>query len=361
MKTPEKTPLKTALFEYNLPEELIAQSPLEERDQSRLLTIDPPSKKIADHTFSDLPNLLQKEDVLVINNTKVMPARLLGKRATGGKVEILLLEDKENTFWTALIQPSRRVSEDEEIEIAPNFKVRVHQKHINTSGHHLVQLLTEKNTIEEAIQTFGKTPLPPYVTPPATHKEKEIASAYQTVMAKKSGSVAAPTAGRHFTKNLLKQCQKKGIQVLEITLHVGYGTFKPISSDDIDDHIMHEEEYEIAPEVATQLNQAKKNNQNIIAVGTTVARTLESNIQNNTFQSGKFKTALFITPGYTLNAISGMITNFHLPKSTLFILISAILGINTTQRVYQHAIEQRYRFYSFGDAMLILPKRETTK
>lgn len=339
--------MKLSLFDYHLEPSKIAQHPSEKRDHSKLLRVDKLAKKYPiDHMFYELPNLLSTGDVLVVNNTKVIPARLFGtKLSTGAHIELLLLDEIEKNVYNALTKPAKKIDVGDDILLSDTFKM--HCIDVKEDGIRVYQLIYDGILIEH-LESLGKLPLPPYV------KELNDDERYQTIYAKHSGSSAAPTAGLHFTEDIFDALKQKGIEIIEITLHVGLGTFKPVQMDDITKHHMHEETYVITNDAAKKLNDAKRVGKRIIAVGTTSLRTLESNINNNTFHEGTFQTSIFIYPGYTFKAIDGLITNFHLPKSTLLMLVSAITERKYMLSCYQYAIDHDYRFFSFGDAMLIL-------
>jgi len=339
--------MKLSLFDYHLDPSKIAQHPSEKRDHSKLLRVDKLAKKNPiDYMFYDLPNLLSGGDVLVVNNTKVIPARLFGtKSSTGAHIELLLLDEVEKNVYNALTKPAKKIDVGDDIILSDTFKM--HCNEIKEDGIRLYQMIYEGILIEH-LEALGKLPLPPYV------KELNDDDRYQTIYAKHLGSSAAPTAGLHFTEDIFDTLKQKGIDIIEITLHVGLGTFKPVQIDDITKHLMHEETYVITKDSAKKLNEAKQHGKRIIAVGTTSLRTLESNIKDHTFHEGTFQTSIFIYPGYSFKAIDGLITNFHLPKSTLLMLVSAITERKYMLSCYQHAIDHNYRFFSFGDAMLIL-------
>ena len=339
--------MKLSLFDYHLDPNKIAQHPSEKRDHSKLLLVDknaslPPK----DYMFYDLPNLLSKDDVLVINNTKVIPARLFGKKAsTGAHIEILLLDEKEPNIYHAMTKPAKKIQVGDDIIFSDTFKMTCIG--LKEDGIRTYQLIYDGILIEH-LEALGKLPLPPYV------KALNDGERYQTIYAKHLGSSAAPTAGLHFTETIFKQLKDIGAHVIEITLHVGLGTFKPVQTENIKEHHMHEETYVISEDAVKKLNQAKQKNKRIIAVGTTSLRALESNIDNDQFKAGTFQTSIFIYPGYEFKAIQGLITNFHLPKSTLLMLVSALTERTYMLGCYQHAIDHDYRFFSFGDAMLII-------
>lgn len=337
----------TADFFYDLPSELIAHAPLEPRDQSRLLRVHTDTGQLSHHIFSELPNLLRPNDVLVFNDTQVIKARLFATRKTGGKIEIFLLKPLSDGYWNALLNPARRLKLEEVLEIAPGFSCRIIEK--LSVGFKVI--FESEEPFFDALEQHGHLPLPPYIHAQAEAFQKQ----YQTLLAKNKGAVAAPTAGLHFTESLLETLKQTGIQIETITLHVGYGTFQPMASVHVEDHNIHSEYYEVTPETALALNQAHREGRRIIAIGTTSARTLETIFKEGGFHAQKGETSLFIYPGYTFKAIQGLLTNFHLPQSTLLVLISALAGKTLIEKAYQEAILQRYRFYSFGDAMLILP------
>ncbi len=336
------------LFNFDLPEELIAQSPAKVRDESRLLVIDKDNKKYEDKVFHDIINYLHKGDVLVRNNTKVLPARLFGeKEGTGAHVEVLLLKQIEGDIWECLTGNAKPIKVGSIISFK-NGLLKAECLEIKDEGIRIMKFIY-KGIFLEILNEVGNMPLPPYIK-----KQCEDNSRYQTVYAKVLGSAAAPTAGFHFTEDLLDKIKAKGVEILDITLNIGLGTFKPVKEKTVEAHVMHTEHYQITKEVADKLNIAKKEGRRIIAVGTTATRTLEANMQ----QYGKFTaasddTAIFIKPGYKFLAIDALITNFHLPKSTLIMLVSALMGREFTLEVYKHAVENRYRFFSFGDSMFI--------
>ena len=347
-----KDKIETAQFNYDLPESLIAHAPTASRSDSKLMYLSQKSPEIKHDTFTNLRTYLRPGDVLILNNTQVIHARLYAKRNSGAKIELLLLEKQKKNTWTALIKNSKKLHPGEILNIATDFNCKLIQKNAETGICH-VELHTHQAWFD-ALQEHGEIPLPPYIHTELTKSDQE--ERYQTIVAKKPGSVAAPTAGLHFTKELLDQLKKDGIQIETVTLHVGYGTFKPIQTEYIQDHVMHEESYYISPKTAERLTQAHQKKQRFIAVGTTSARTLESAIQSHAFKKGAGKTKLFIYPGYEFKAIQGLITNFHLPQSSLLCLVSALIGgAARLQEAYRVAIQKQYRFYSFGDAMIILP------
>ncbi len=344
--------MKTSDFYFDLPEELIAQTPSLKREDARLMVLHRDSHKIEHTHFKDIIQYFQPNDVLVTNNTKVIPARLFLKRKdTGGKVEVLLIRPATNDQWICYVTPGRKAKPGMHL-VHESGKMEAEVHSVLPNGERLISFTwkeTEKPFLH-VLEEIGKTPLPPYIkSDPDTWKEY-----YQTVYAKHDGSVAAPTAGLHFTHDLLDAIRKKGVITTEITLHVGPGTFKPVKCENIEDHAMDFEWYEISEEAASIINNAKQNNHRVFGVGTTVTRTLESNTKNNRIQSKKESTNLFISPGYKYQILDGLITNFHLPGSTLIMLVSAFYDREKVLEAYNEAIQNRYHFYSFGDAMLLL-------
>lgn len=346
-------PMKLSDFNYHLPQELIAQNPISPRDHSKLMVLDRTNKTISHRHFYDIVDYLKSGDVLVLNNTKVFPARLFGRReGSGGKVEVFLLQDLGQGSWQALIG-NRRKTTGQIIVFAKGWECRI-IKRIDESVWQ-VKFNRQGLALEKLIEKLGKTPIPPYIK--YQNSGTALKKHYQTVFAKVRGSVAAPTAGFHFTKNLLNKLKKKGVQIEYITLHVGLGTFAPVKVNNIKKHHMHSELASIDKKTAERLNRAKQEGRGIIAVGTTSARTLEAfsqKSQNSKLAAGQCWTDIFIYPGYKFKFIDALITNFHLPKSTLLMLISAFAGRQYVFRAYQEAIKKKYRFYSFGDAMFIV-------
>ena len=341
--------MKTSDFFYELPEELIAQDPLEDRTASRLLVLDRKTDKLEHKIFSDVIDYLSPGDCLVINNTRVIPARLIGeKEGTGGKVEILLLKRRENDIWESLVKPGKKLRPGARV-IFGDGRLKAEILEIAEEGNRLVKFYYE-GIFEEILDSLGEMPLPPYIT----HKleDKEM---YQTVYAKFDGSAAAPTAGLHFTNELLEKIRQKGIRIASITLHVGLGTFRPVKVEDVNNHHMHTEWYELNKEAADIINETKKNGGRVICVGTTSCRTIESVADENGLMSAKTgETDIFIYPGYKFKVMDGLITNFHLPESTLVMLVSAFAGKGRVLSAYETAVKERYRFFSFGDAMILL-------
>ena len=341
--------MKTSDFYYYLPEELIAQDPLEDRTASRLLVLDRKTGAVKHKIFSDVIDYLNKGDCLVINNTRVIPARLIGeKEGTGGKVEVLLLKRRANDVWETLVKPGKKLRPGAKITFGDG-RLRAEVLEVVEEGNRLVKFHYE-GIFEEILDSLGEMPLPPYIT----HKleDKEM---YQTVYAKFDGSAAAPTAGLHFTKELLNKIEEKGIKIASITLHVGLGTFRPVKVDDVNNHHMHTEWYEVNAEAADIINETKRNGGRVICVGTTSCRTIESVADDNGYMKAKTgETDIFIYPGYKFKIMDGLITNFHLPESTLVMLVSAFAGKENVLAAYETAVKERYRFFSFGDDMILI-------
>lgn len=335
-------------FDYELPEELIAQTPLKKRDESRLMVLDKQTGEIEHKHFSDIIDYLNSGDVLVLNDTKVLPARLIGiKEETKATIEILLLKNIDGDNWECLVKPARRVHIGTIISFGEGLLKAKCIKEFDEGIKHFE--LIYDGVLVEILDKLGTMPLPPYI-----HEKLEDQNRYQTVYAKNLGSAAAPTAGLHFTEELLDKIKNKGIEVCYITLHVGLGTFRPVAVDKIEDHKMHSEFYMMSGEVADKLNKAKKEKRRIISVGTTTTRTLEAIMgKYNTFKECSGYTDIFIYPGYKYKAIDNLITNFHLPKSTLIMLVSALAGKENVLNAYKEAVKEKYRFFSFGDSMFI--------
>ena len=340
--------MKTSDFYYDLPKELIAQTPTVVRSASRLLTYHRDTKSIEDGVFSDIVDKLRPTDVLVRNNTRVIPARLLGVREeTGGTMEFLLLRRVEGDEWECLCKPAKRAKAGLVYRINDELSAEV-LGDLPLDGGKRIRLLYD-GIFEEILDRAGQMPLPPYITERLTDRER-----YQTVYAKTRGSAAAPTAGLHFTDALLEQIARKGIPIVDILLHVGLGTFRPVSVENVEEHHMHSEHYEVSEQAAETINRVRQNGGRIVCVGTTTARTLESvTDENGVVHAGMGETDIFITPGYRFKAVDALITNFHLPESTLLMLVSALSSREEMLEVYRHAVEERYRFFSFGDAMFI--------
>ena len=352
-------------FDYPLPKEKIALFPSEKRTAAKLLCVDRKTGALTHRTFSDIADLLRAGDVLVLNNTKVLPARLFGKRATGGKVEALLLKETGESTWETLLKPGGRVKEGETIDFGADgmeLSAEVIEKPTPGSGQRFIKFLGEN--VKEKIQKLGHIPLPPYIDRADEVLDKTM---YQTVFAKKEGAVASPTAGLHFDEELLSKIRQKGVTIASITLHVSYGTFQPITADHIEDHQMFEEEYEIPEDAAASINQAKREGRRVVVCGTTCVRALESAVSpsetrsstsKNGFQKGvllvqKAKTSIFIHPPYEFKIVDALITNFHMPKSTLLVMLAAFLGYDKMMNAYNTALKENYRFASYGDAMFI--------
>lgn len=340
--------MRTDDFDFELPEELIAQTPIKNRDQSRMLVLDKKTGEIEHKHFNNILDYLNENDVLVLNDTKVMPARLYGqKEETNALIEVLLLKEKTNNTWECLVKPAKRVKIGTVVNFGDGI-LKAKCIEIKDEGIRIFKLIYD-GILYEILDKLGEMPLPPYI-----HEKLEDKDRYQTVYAKNIGSAAAPTAGLHFTKELLEKVKEKGITVLYITLHVGLGTFRPVNVEDVTKHKMHSEFYMMSKETAEILNKAKKNNQRIISVGTTTTRTLET-IMNlyDEFRECSGWTSIFIYPGYEFKAIDSLITNFHLPKSTLLMLVSALAGKDKIMKAYHEAVKEKYRFFSFGDSMFI--------
>ncbi len=339
--------MKTDDFDYELDEELIAQTPLEKRDSSRLMLVDKKSGFYKHEIFKNIINYMHKGDVLVLNNTRVIPARIIGiKESTGAVIELLLLKDLGDV-WECLVKPSRRIKKGDVIEFGDGKLKAICTSEFSEGVKHFK--LSYEGILLEILEELGTMPLPPYI-----HQKLENSERYQTVYSKVSGSSAAPTAGLHFTKELLKEIENKGIEILYVTLHVGLGTFRPVKESDITKHKMHSEYFEISKEVSDKLNKAKMEGRRIISVGTTTTRVLESVYHKyNHFKETKEETNIFIYPGFEFKAVDFLITNFHLPKSTLVMLVSALAGKDNILNAYKIAVSEKYRFFSFGDAMMI--------
>lgn len=337
-------------FDYELPGELIAQLPLQEREASRMLVVDRAENRFADASFLDLPTFLRPDDLLVLNNTKVFPARLYGRTATGAGVEIFLVSDLGDGYWEVLAKPGRRLKKDTLIIFSEYLCARVAEK--NEEGKIVISFDAE-TPVDEMIDELGHTPLPPYIKREKTSLDSDR-ERYQTVYAKNRGAIAAPTAGLHFTPDVIEQIKKRGVEIVEITLHVGYGTFEPVRVDDLTQHAVLPEKYEIDAETADKLNEAKSKNRRVVAIGTTTTRALESNLSMfESFTAGSYLAELTITPGYKFRAVDALLTNFHLPKSSLLVLTSVFGGHELIMNAYAHAVAENYRFYSYGDCMLI--------
>ncbi len=340
--------MKTADFDYFLPEELIAQTPVYPRDSSKMLVYDRKKDSVEHKHFYDLKSYLKKGDVLVRNNTKVLPARLFAFTPNGGKVEVLLLKRFDLTEWEVLVKPGKKAKPGAKLVISEELSLEV-LSNVEESGGRRVKFFFE-GVFEDIISRLGEMPLPPYITEKLKDRDR-----YQTVYANVSGSAAAPTAGLHFTPELLKEIEDMGVEVVDVLLHVGLGTFRPVKVDDVNNHHMHSEYFEVSKESADKINKAKAEGRRIIAVGTTSVRTLESATnEKGEVIPQKADTDIFIYPGYKFKCVDALITNFHLPKSTLIMLVSALSSREKTLDIYNTAVEERYRFFSFGDACMIL-------
>ncbi len=339
---------KKSSYWYDLPTEFIAQHPKDKRSESRMLVLNKESGKVIHEKFSNIIDHLKPSDILVVNNTKVIPARLFGTKSTGAKVEVFLLEQKTLERWECLVKPGRKLQIGAEITFNEELKAKI-VEHAE-EGSRIIEFYWKGN-FWDILENIGNVPLPPYIKRESTDKDKVT---YQTVYAQERGSVAAPTAGLHFTQQLMQQISDKGIEIIEVVLHVGLGTFRPVKTDNIKDHTMHSEHCQVSREVAAKINQAKNDGRRIIAVGTTTTRTLESFAENEQLNSGSHWTDIFLYPGKEIQIIDGLITNFHMPESTLMMLVSAFAGYENIMNAYMIAVEEKYRFFSYGDAMLIL-------
>ena len=343
--------MKTSDFYYDLPQELIAQDPLEDRSSSRLLHLSMKDGSVEHRHFTDILDYLKEGDCLVVNDTRVIPARLYGhKEETGALIEILLLKRKENDIWECLVKPGKKARPGAKLVFGDGI-LKGEIIDVVEEGNRLIQFQYE-GIFEEILDQLGEMPLPPYIT----HK-LEDKNRYQTVYAKNDGSAAAPTAGLHFTQELLQKVQEKGVKIAHVTLHVGLGTFRPVKVDDVENHHMHSEFYVVEEDQAKLINDTKKQGGRVISVGTTSCRTLESATdEDGVLHPGRGWTEIFIYPGYQFKMIDGLITNFHLPESTLMMLVSALAGKDRIMAAYEEAVKERYRFFSFGDAMFIDPE-----
>ncbi len=340
--------MKTSDFDYRLPEELIAQTPLEKRDESRLMVLHRCDGSREHRSFKDVTGYLNPEDTLVVNDTRVLPARLIGKKAgSGGRIEFLLLKRLAGDTWEVMVKPGRKALEGVEVVFGEGrIRARI-LKHLDEGVRHVA--FSYEGVFEEALDEVGVMPLPPYI-----HASLQDRERYQTVYARQAGSAAAPTAGLHFTPQLLAAIRAKGVAIVPVLLHVGLGTFRPVKVEDVASHVMHSEYYEVSPEAARTLNERRLAGGRIVCVGTTSARTLETvTTASGVVMPGSGQTSIFIYPGYRFKAVDALITNFHLPQSTLLMMISALAGRDRVLAAYREAVEERYRFFSFGDAMLI--------
>lgn len=345
----KKEELKKSDFYFDLPQELIAQDPLEDRSASRMLVLNKRTGGVEHHTFHEITDYLQPGDCLVLNDTKVIPARLLGVRQdTGASVEVLLLKRKEKDVWETLVRPGKKARPGMELLFGGGL-LSAKVLEIVEEGNRLIQFRYE-GIFEEVLDRLGEMPLPPYITHKLLDRDR-----YQTVYARYEGSAAAPTAGLHFTKKLLGEIEKKGVDIAYVTLHVGLGTFRPVKEENILDHHMHTETYQVTAEAAEKINRAKESGRRVICVGTTSCRTVESAADDNgMLRECCGDTGIFIYPGYRFKVLDALITNFHLPESTLVMLVSALAGREQVLHAYEEAIREKYRFFSFGDAMLII-------
>ena len=347
-------------YDYNLPEELIAQMPADKRDNSRMMVLNRKDRTISHKHFYDIVDLIEPNTLLVMNNTKVLPARLIGHKDTGAKIEVFLLKQNskmqdEHENWEVLIKPSKRVKPDTIIKISDELSVRA-IKRLEENGEWLVELIFNGNNVLDVLHRNGNIPLPPYIERkiPNEDLKKLDFERYQTVYAKDEGSVAAPTAGLHFTKEILKKLENKGVELAYVTLNVGLGTFRPVQCENVENHKMHSETFEISEKAAEQINRAKAEGKKIVAVGTTTVRTLETAYKKfGCIKACHDHSELFIYPPYEFKVIDNLITNFHLPKSTLLMLVSALAGKDFIFEAYKEAIENKYRFFSYGDCMNI--------
>ena len=339
--------MKVTDFDYDLPEELIAQVPIDKRDASRLMILDRKKQTIEHKIFTDVIDYLDKGDCLVINNTKVIPARLYGKKSTGANVEFLLLKRLEGDIWESIVRPGNKLKPGTKVTFGDGI-LDAEILDVLTDGTRKVKF-TYDGIFNEILDKIGLMPLPPYI-----HTELKEKDRYQTIYAKYEGSAAAPTAGLHFTEELLDKIEKKGIKIAKVTLHVGIGTFRPVKEENVEEHQMHSEHFYITKEEADKINKAKQNNKRVISVGTTSCRVLESiSDENGLVHPCEDDTSIYIYPGYKFKCIDGLITNFHLPKSTLLMLVSALAGREYILKAYKEAVKEKYRFFSFGDAMFI--------
>lgn len=346
-------------YDYNLPEELIAQMPADKRENSKMMVLNRKDRTISHKHFYDIVDLIEPNTLLVMNNTKVLPARLIGHKDTGAKIEVFLLKSVENSengcFWDVLIKPSKRVKPDTVIKISDELSVKA-LKRLEENGEWLVELIYEGKNVLDVLHRNGQIPLPPYIERkiPNEDLKKLDFERYQTVYAKDEGSVAAPTAGLHFTKEILEKLQNKGVELAYVTLNVGLGTFRPVQCENVLEHKMHSETFEISEKASEQINRAKREGRKIVAVGTTTVRTLETAYQKfGCIKPCHDHSELFIYPPFEFKVIDNLITNFHLPKSTLLMLVSALAGKDFIFEAYKEAIENNYRFFSYGDCMYI--------
>jgi S-adenosylmethionine:tRNA ribosyltransferase-isomerase len=339
-------------FDYLLPSSLIAQEPLPQRDASRLLVLDRRTGGTAHRGFADLPALLAAGDLLVVNRSRVIPARLLGQRARGGQAEVLLVRDRGDGRWEAMVRPGRHLRPGQRVTVDDDLSVVVESEALDASGLRRVRLLSKRREVEAAIERCGRTPLPPYIRRADRPSDRER---YQTVYARERGSVAAPTAGLHFTAALLERLAAAGVARAEVVLHVGPGTFQPVKAARVEDHRVAAEPYEVPAETAAAIERTRARGARVVAVGTTTVRALESAASaEGRVEAGAGETELMIAPGHRFRVVDALLTNFHLPRSSLLLLVAAFAGRDAVLRAYGEAVRERYRFYSYGDAMLIL-------
>lgn len=345
--------MQLANFDYDLPEELIAQHPLERRDASRMLVVNRETQSYSDSQFELLPQYVRPGDLLVVNNTRVFPARLIGEREpTGGRVEVLLVRELEDAHWEALVKPGHRLKPGARISFGDS-KLRAEVVETREAGQRVIKF-ESKQSIELLIDERGQTPLPPYIRRPSGTSDED-SERYQTVFARERGAIAAPTAGLHFTPNAIEAIHAEGAHFVEITLHVGYGTFEPVRVDDIEQHQVSPEFFRITEEAAAVINDTRSKGGRVIAVGTTTTRALESAVNSGgQIEAGAAQTRLTITPGFRFRVTDALLTNFHLPQSSLLLLVSAFAGRDLTLEAYHHAVAARYRFYSYGDCMFVI-------
>jgi S-adenosylmethionine:tRNA ribosyltransferase-isomerase len=346
--------MRTDDFDYRLPENLIAQKPLENRESCRLLYLDKSHSAVYHRTFSDLTGILKKGDRLVLNNTRVIPARLFCRKSNGLRIELLFTEKINDITWKTLMKPARRVNRGMVLEIEGCFNARIRLEDILDNGDRVASLISDVPglTVQGMLEQYGHVPLPPYIQREDRLEDHE---AYQTVFAKNSGAVAAPTAGLHFTNELLEKFRENGVGISYLTLHVGVGTFRPVKENDPSKHPMHEEYFELPAKSASEINETRKSGGRVVAVGTTVVRVLEHcALSGEVLAESRGKTKLLILPPYRFKIVDGLITNFHLPKSTLLMLVCAFGGTESVLRAYNEAVQRKYRFFSYGDAMLLL-------
>jgi S-adenosylmethionine:tRNA ribosyltransferase-isomerase len=339
-------------FDYELPPELIAQEPLPARDASRLLVLERRTGRTSHHTFAELPSFLAAGDLLVVNRSRVMPARLLGRRARGGEAEVLLVRDRGEGHWEAMVRPGRHLRPGQRVTVDEDLSVVVESEALDESGRRRVRLLSRRHDLEGALERCGHTPLPPYIRRPDHPADRER---YQTVYARERGSVAAPTAGLHFTTALLAQLEARGVERAEVVLHVGPGTFQPVKAARVEDHRVAPEPYVVPAATASAVAAVRARGGRVLAAGTTTVRALESVAgRDGSLAAGEGETSLVIAPGHRFRAVDALLTNFHLPRSSLLLLVAAFAGREAVLAAYAEAVRLRYRFYSYGDAMLVL-------